>query len=101
MENRTEVEQKIIETIAARVRRSLLALNERDAELQEATAAACAAGTIETYDNYNNAFDQWKIALRCHQATCGVALDVLGVLGDGFDEYNHALRDGTDMPGEE
>lgn len=89
MENRTETTQNVINTVHACVRTALLELRaaERDLEAIKET------GTIK---DQLEAFESYVKALESYRTVTSIGLDVITALGDGWDEYSHALRDGVE-----
>lgn len=85
MEGRTETTQNVIDAVAAHVRAAVLNLRSVESRMD---AAKC--GTIE---EQMDALAEYITALGRYTAVTDLAMEVIGALGDGYDEYNHALRD--------
>ena len=95
MENRTETTQRAIETMAAIVRKAVLEVAQKRAALQAATKHAFESD--EAYDAYSEAFDDYREALIRFDSESTAMLQIVEALGDGWTEYNHALRDGVEV----
>lgn len=95
MENRTETTQNVISTMATIVRKAVLEVAQKRATLQAATKHALV--TDEAYDVYTKAFDDYREALVRFDSETNAVLQILEALGDGWDEYSHALRDAVEV----
>lgn len=89
MENRTERTQKIIDTMAAIIRKAVLEVAQKRAMLQ--AAAKHAIETDEAYEAYSKAFDDYREAMIRFDSETVAMLEIVEALGDGWDEYSHAL----------
>ena len=95
MENRTEATQRAIDTMATIVRKAVLEVAQKRAALQAATKTAFESD--EAYDAYSKAFDDFSEAVVRFDSETNAVLEIIDALGDGWDEYNHALRDGVEV----
>ena len=95
MESRTEATQRAIDTMAAIVRKAVLEVAQKRAMLQAATKHAIE--TDEAYEAYCKAFDDFREAVVRFDSESNAVLEIIDALGDGWDEYNHALRDGVEV----
>lgn len=95
MENRTETTQNVIDTMAVIVRKAVLEVAQKRAMLQ--AAAKHAIETDEAYEAYSKAFDDYREAIVRFDSESSAMLRIVEALGDGWDEYNHALRDGVEV----
>ncbi len=95
MENRSEATQRAIDTMAVIVRKAVLEVAQKRAMLQAATKNAFESD--EAYDAYCKAFDDFREAVIRFDAETNAVLEIIDALGDGWDEYNHALRDDVEV----
>lgn len=89
MENRTETTQQVIDTMAVIIRKAVLEVAQKRAMLQ--AAAKHAIETDEAYDAYSKAFDAYREAVIRFDSESTAMLEIVEALGDGWDEYSHAL----------
>lgn len=85
MEGRTETTQNVIDAVAVHVHAAVLNLHTVGDKMDVAKT-----GTIE---EQVEAFELYVRALERYTAVTDMAMEVIGALGDGYDEYDHALRD--------
>ena len=95
MENRTETTQNVISTMAAIIRKAVLEVAQKRTMLQ--AAAKHAIDTDEAYEAYSEAFDAYREAMIRFDSETSAMLEIVEALGDGWDEYNHALRDAVEV----
>ena len=95
MENRTETTQNVISTMATIVRKAVLELAQKRTMLQ--AAAKHAIETDEAYEAYSKAFDDYREAVVRFDSESNAMLQIVEALGDGWDEYNAALRDAVEV----
>ena len=95
MENRTERTQNVIDTMATIVRKAVLEVAQKRTILQ--AAAKHAIETDEAYEAYSKAFDDYHEAVVRFDSESSAMLQIVEALGDGFEEYNAALRDAVEV----
>ena len=93
--NRTETTQKVIDTMAVIIRKAVLEVAQKRTALQ--AAAKHAIETDEAYEAYSEAFDAYREAMIRFDSETAAMLEIVEALGDGWTEYNRALRDAVEV----
>lgn len=94
MESRTQATQRAIDTMTVIVRKAVLEVAQKRAMLQ--ATAKNAIESDEAYEAYSKAFGDYREAVIRFDSESTAMLEIVEALGDGWDEYNHALRDAVE-----